>query len=277
MSISTTVVEILMHPMRNLAISVGMAVVCCTTQAQVCLKSVRWYSDIPYAFRGTDGQIQGLDIDIARTALKQMGCEVKFVEMPWARALFELEQGRLDILPGALIKPEREVFAYFSRPTNRSPNVLFMRKSSAEKYNIKQLSDLLGTNFRLGTQIDVSYGASYDTLLQNPEFQAHLTPLTMRQSGWKMIGRDRIDGLIADEISGLLELQQLGLTDVVAKTRIVVSVAPAMFAFSKKTNTMEFVTAFNAVFGAMIADGRYKMIAQRYLPCTVSAESLGCK
>ena len=69
LSISTTVVEILMHPMRNLAISVGMAVVCCTTQAQVCLKSVRWYSDIPYAFRGTDGQIQGLDIDIARTAL----------------------------------------------------------------------------------------------------------------------------------------------------------------------------------------------------------------
>jgi ABC-type amino acid transport substrate-binding protein len=50
-----------------------------------------------------------------------------------------------------------------------------------------------------------------------------------------------------------------------------------MFAFSKKTNTVESVAAFNTVFGAMLADGRYKEIAQRYLPCTVSVESLGCK
>ena len=266
-----------MYPMRNLVIIAAMAAACCAAQAQACLKSVRWYSDVPYSFRGTDGQIQGLNIDIARTALKQMGCEVNFLEMPWARALVELEHGRLDILPGALIKPEREVFAYFSRPINRSPNVLFIGKAAAEKYTIKQLSDLLGTSFRLGTQIDVSYGASYDALLQNPEFKAHLSPLKTRQSAWKMIERGRIDGLIADEVSGLLELQQLGLTDVVAKTRVVVSVAPAMFAFSKKTNTLEFVTAFNNVFDAMLADGRYKVIAQRYLPCTVSVERLGCK
>lgn len=99
----------------------------------------------------------------------------------------------------------------------------------------------------------------------------------MRLGAWKMIERDRIDGLIADEVSGLMELQQLGLTDVVAKTRGVISGEPAMFAFSKKTNSLEFVAAFNTVFGAILTDGRYKEIAQRYLPCTVSVESLGCK
>ena len=266
-----------MYAMRYLLLSVMLATACGMTQAQMCVKSVRWYSDAPYAFRSADGQILGLDMEIARATLKQMGCEANFVEMPWARALIELEQGRLDILPGALRKPEREVYAYFSRPINRSPNVLFMSKAAAEKYAIHQLSDLLGTNFRLGAQIDVSYGASYDTLLRNPEFKSHLSPLTVRLGAWKMIERGRIDGLIADEVSGLLELQQLGLTDAVAKARVVVSGEPAMFAFSKKTNTSEFISAFNAAFGAMLTDGRYKEIAQRYLPCPVSVDTLGCK
>jgi len=266
-----------LHVIRNVALSAWVAASCCLAQAQACVKSVRWYSDVPYAFRASDGEIKGLDIEIARMAMKQMGCEVNFVEMPWARALVELEQGRLDVLPGALLKPEREVFAYFSRPINRSPNVLFMGKSAAEKYSIKQLSDLLRTNFRLATQIDVSYGTSYDALLKDPEFKSRLSPLTNRLGAWKMIERDRIDGLIADEVSGLLELQRLGLTDAVAKTRVVVSAEPAMFAFSKKTNNLQFVTAFNNIFGTMLADGRYKEIAQRYLPCTVSVENLGCK
>jgi polar amino acid transport system substrate-binding protein len=262
--------------LRYLIFTSLLAAQCCLAQDHACVKTVRWFDDAPYSFRGADGGAHGLNVDIARMALKQLGCEANFVEMPWARALVELEQGRLDILPGALRKPEREVFAYFSRPINRSPNVLFMGRSAAEKYRIKQLSDLIGTNFRLGAQIDVSYGPSYDTLMKNPEFKSHVSPLTMRRSAWKMIERDRIDGLIADEVTGLLELQQLGLSDSISRTRVVVSGDPALFAFSKKSVNPDFVTAFNAAFTAMVADGRYKELAQRYLPCTVSVEKLGC-
>lgn len=270
-----------MHALRNLIVSTLWVAACCVAQAQApgqaCVKTVRWYNDAPYTFRTTDGQVQGLMVEIVRVALKQLGCEAEFVEMPWARALVELEQGRLDILPGALRKPDREVYAFFSRPINRSPNVLFISKTAAQKYRIHQLSDLLGTDFRLGVQIDVSYGASYDALAENADFRAHLTPLTMRLGAWKMLDRDRIDGLIADEVTGLLELQQLGLSDAVATTRVLVSGESAAVAFSKKTTAPEFVSAFNAAFGAMLGDGRYKALAQRYLPCTVAVDKLGCK
>ena len=263
--------------MKHLICGVVLTVWTCAALAEGCVKTVRWFADIPYSFRETNGEVRGLNADIARTALKQMGCEAQFVEMPWARALVELEQGRLDILPGALRKPEREAFAYFSRPINRSPNVLFIGKAAAEKYRIKQLSDLVGTDFRLAAQIDVSYGADYDALMKNPRFKARVSPLTLRSSAWKMVERDRIDGLIADEVTGLLELQQLGLSDAISKTRVIVSVEPANFAFGKKTNSQDFANAFNNVFKAMLADGRYKAIAQRYLPCPVSVENLGCK
>lgn len=262
---------------RTLVCGVALSVGSCVALAQGCVKTVRWFSDVPYAYRDTDGEIRGLNIDIARTALRQMGCEAQFVEMPWARALVELEQGRLDILPGALRKPEREVFAYFSRPINRSPNVLFIGKAAAKKYRINKLSDLLGTDFRLAAQIDVSYGADYDALLKSPEFKANLSPLTMRLGAWKMLERDRIDGIIADEVTGLLELQRLGMANIVSKKRVIVSEEPAAYAFGKKTNSPDFVKAFDNTFNAMLADGRYKEIAQRHLPCPVSVGNLGCK
>ena len=242
-----------------------------------CVKTVRWYDDAPYSFKSPDGKVIGLYADIARVALKGMNCDVRFVEMPWARAVLELKKGRLDILPGALYKPQREAFAYFSQPINRSPNVLFMGHKAAEKYPITQLTDLIGTDFRLGAQIDVAYGASYEALLSHPAFKARVTFVTWRRSAWHMVSINRLDGLIADEVSGLLELQQLGLSNTIAKSQVVVSGGPAMFAFSKKSNTPEVVHGFNTAFAALLTDGQYKHIAERYLPCAVSVEKLGCK
>ena len=63
----------------------------------------------------------------------------------------------------------------------------------------------------------------------------------------------------------------------VAKTRIVVSGEPAMVAFSKKSVDANFVSQFNAIFNDMLQDGRYKTTFQKYMPCQVSVEKLGCQ
>lgn len=266
-----------MNSLKWMSLAVAILLLSGAAGAQDCVKTVRWFDDAPYSFRGTDGVIQGISVDLSRIVLTQMGCQVKWVEMPWARALLELEQGRLDVLPGALRKPERDAFAHFSRPFNRSPNVLFMHPSAAEKYRPKQLSDLAGTDFRLGAQIGVSYGPGYEALMKNTGFKSRVTPITLRRGAWQMIEKNRIDGLIADEMTGLLELQQLGLSHLVAKTRILVSGEPALVAFSKKSVDANFVARFNAVFSELLEDGRYKDTLQKYLPCPVSVEKLGCK
>lgn len=248
-----------------------------TVFAQSCTKTVRWFDDPPYSFKDTNGEVKGLSVEIARTALQQLGCEAVMVELPWARALIELKEGRLDILGGALRKPDREQYAYFSIPVNRSPNVLFIGANAAKKFRINLLEDLIGTNFRLGAQNNVSYGPEYDELMGKPEFRSRVSVISARRGAWKMIEQDRIDGLIADEVTGLMELQQLGLSDAVAETRVAVSKEPAMFAFAKSTNSREFVDSFDKVFTAMVADGRYLKIAQTYLPCPVSTKKLGCR
>jgi polar amino acid transport system substrate-binding protein len=246
-------------------------------QAAQCIKTVRWYDDVPYSFKDPKGEIRGFSADLVHEVLKRMGCATQFVEMPWARALLELEVGRLDLLPGALRKPERERFAWFSRPINRSPNVLFVHKKAAAIYSINKLSDLIGTNFRLGAQIGVTYGPEFEALSNNPEFMVRLTPLSLRKSAWKMMEVGRLDGIIADEVTALTELQEMGLSKEISKTSVVVSAEPAMVAISKQSVSEDFVKAFDRSLGSMLSDGKYREILERYVPCTTSVEALGCK
>lgn len=73
-----------------------------TPGAAPCVLSMRWADDAPYFMRGPDGQVRGFRFELTQEALRRMGCQFKLVELPWARALIELEAGRLDMLPGVL-------------------------------------------------------------------------------------------------------------------------------------------------------------------------------
>jgi len=246
------------------------------TDVPVCTKTVRWNADGPYSFLGKDGEVQGIYADLTRETLRRMNCKAVFVEMPWARALFELESGRLDVLPGAFKTEERERFAFFSRPFNRAPNVLFTSADAARNFRLKQLSDIIGTDFRLGAQIKVSYGEEYDRLIADPRFPKR-TEFGQRSLGWQMMDSNRIDGMIADEATALIEIANLGLGNRIVKSAVVVSDKPAYVAFSKQSTNSDFVARFDQAFGTMLKDGSYKSTLERYIPCSVSADKLGCK
>jgi polar amino acid transport system substrate-binding protein len=258
-------------------LTVMMAGLSLAARAQDCVKTVRWYDDVPYTFRGPDGNPAGLSVEVLQEALRRAGCKARWVELPWARALVALEGGQLDLLPGALKTPERQKFAYFSRPVNRSPNVLFMAQTAVDKYPIQKLANLMGTDFRLGIQLGVTYGPEYEALQSNPNFVARLSPVTLRRNAWNMMALGRLDGMIADETTGLVELQQLDLLKTVVKTGLVVSGQPAHVAMSQRTSTPEFVQSLDRALGSMLDDGSFRRMRERYVPCPVAADQIGCR
>lgn len=244
--------------------------------AHSCSMKVRWYDDQPYSFRRADGSIGGFDVDLMREALRRTGCRAVFIEMPWARALVELQAGRLDALPGSFRSAQRDAFAHFSAPSLQSQNVLYMGPKARANYRFASLGDMLGTEFRLGVQIGVSYGDAFETLKTNPRFMSNQVPVTLRRAAWKMMELGRIDGMIADEASAALELEQLGLSGTLQPSGIVVSTSTAMIAFSKRTVSTQFVAAFDKALQAMFADGQYRRIRGRYLRCPRAGNVLGC-
>ena len=73
-----------------------------TPALAACVKSVRWAEDPPFDMRDADGRLSGITADLMRETLRRMDCTARFVELPWARGLHNLEKGSLDILSGAL-------------------------------------------------------------------------------------------------------------------------------------------------------------------------------
>ncbi|MDP1108561.1 hypothetical protein, partial [Klebsiella pneumoniae] len=85
------------------------------------------------------------------------------------------------------------------------------------------MTDIAATGFRLGVQIGVSYGPDFVALSADPAFVDRLQKLTSRRSLWQMMALRRIDGVIADEATGRYELRELGLTEQIRQTAVVVS------------------------------------------------------
>jgi polar amino acid transport system substrate-binding protein len=242
-----------------------------------CSKIARWNNDPPYSMQGKDGEIHGVHPDLLREIMKRIPCDLKFVEMPWARALVELKSGRLDILLNAANTPERQEFAYFSSPTDRSRNVLFVNSKNEPKYHINKLADIIGTDFRLGVQINAVYGEEYETLLKNPNFTQRLTQISDLNSGWKMLDAGRIDGQLAAEMTGLIQIESLGLSKSIKVSDLVTSNRPGFAAISKASNDEKFVRQFNDALSSMMVDGSYIKIMENNLPCKFSVKNLGCQ
>ena len=231
-----------------------------------CEKTLRWDDDPPFSMLMPDGEVAGIDVDLNRAALAQLGCQIRLRKLPWARALRELELGRLDILPGAFRRPERELYAHFSGavlPPSR--NILFMRQQALEQWPVSRLVELQNTPFRLGAQINVFYGPDFQQVMSDPAFTARVTMVANRTSLWRMTERGRIDGVIANEYTGVYEVAQLGLSEQIKASAVVVSSEPAEVAFSKASNDPEFVQAYASVLQQLVADGTYAQIVERYI------------
>ncbi len=230
-----------------------------------CVLTQRWNEDPPHSMRLTDGSVGGISVDVVRMALGRMGCSAVLVEMPWARAVAELQAGRLDILPGMLRNPEREAFATFAMERSHSRNMLFAHVDAQARWPRQSLDELLHSGFKLGAQIGVNYGAAFAALDRDPAFHRALELGASRMRLWQMLKLHRIDGLIADEWSARYELAQMGMQDSVRATGLVLSEEAAGIAFAKASVKPEFVQRFDSVLSAMEHDGSYRAIVQKYV------------
>lgn len=239
-----------------------------TSVALSCTKMMRWNDDPPFSFvdPAMPELVKGISVDIVRRIFSEMNCTQSLVKMPWARALLSLESGDIDMIYGAYNTPERRVYAHFSKQPVYSPNILYIRAEDKDKWRFESLESIMPSTFRLGVQINVTYSHEYDELRKKPEFAARLHENSSRHSLWKMLDLNRIDGMIADKFSGLIELEGLALTHKIIQTPLIISDEPSFFAFSKKTTPLEFVDAFDAIFSRLVAEGAIEKIEAAYLP-----------
>ncbi|WP_374660230.1 substrate-binding periplasmic protein [Inhella sp.] len=241
-----------------------LALACAAHANSPCAKKMRWADDAPYSMRLPDGRISGVRVELAQLALSRMGCSLVLVEMPFARALLELKDGRLDMLGGAFPRPERRVYAHFSKPEFSSPNLVFVRGADRARMAGKGLVQLVAEGWRLGVQPGVAYGPAYEDLQQQAVPSSQITTVARRASLWQMLVRERIDLVIADQLTARYELAHADLVDQVVASALVISDEPTGMAFSKLTTDEAFVHRYNETMDGLRDELAYRTIMERY-------------
>ena len=212
----------------------------------------------PNEFMGEDGKPTGFHIDLIKMAAAQQNINVKFVSMPWQRALKTIEKGEADAISYTIFSPERT-------------NYLIYEAGNAISIGSTRFAYLKGNNFNYdGTlesikdrKIGVIRGYSYGDKFDRNKL-TNLINVNTEEQLLLMLLRKRVDLILVNidhlkyKYSHLDEFSQVTSMDVASDSYDI------YLAFSKKRGHEELAKQFANIIPKIRNSAEYQKIVQSY-------------
>ncbi|WCM51051.1 transporter substrate-binding domain-containing protein [Pseudomonas sp. WJP1] len=200
----------------------------------------------------------GLATDIVSTALARAGYASDFEQVPWARALLGVGEGRYDVLVNAWFDEERTRLGQFSGEylVNR---VRFLKRKDVpiEFANLQQLY-----TYPISVVRGYAYSPSFDQDVSLQKIPVHNFAMAVR-----MVAADRVKLTLEDEYVARYYLARES-----AKVRNAVEFLPKPLSENglhilvslKNPQHEQIVAGFDRAIAAMKADGSYARLMKRH-------------
>ncbi len=213
----------------------------------------------PFVNSPEDPSGEGIDIDIAREAMKRGGnYKVEVQIVPWNRALMLLERGQADFTTTISRNGDRDRFLLWSQGYRQSIGYNFYaRKGSG--LSLKELSDLDGRT------LGISAGFFYpEGITKRPGVRIETG--NDIASTVKKLNAGRSDFIVVNAIAGAWEIRRLELSDQLEKQPYTYSsTSPTYMAFSRERKDSAAYKAMKRGLAEMMTDGSIRKIEQKYL------------
>jgi len=211
--------RILLH--LNILIMLTIFLAPSTVSARDVLRIGISPSSPPYAFK-ENGQVKGLEADMARDLARELGMRPEFVEMKWTDLISGLTNKDIDIImSGMSITSRRMMRVNFSNPYFRMGQMALIRVKDISKlrsiYSVRANAKIIGVKkgtmaelyisrrlpkVKLKTYANVERGIS---ALKRKRIDAFVTDLPIV---WQMVVKYEDDGITAAQ--GVLTTENLG-------------------------------------------------------------------
>ncbi len=150
-------------------------------------------SQPPLNMKDRNGEIFGLEIDIARVLAKSMGVELTLVEKPFGELLGALEAGDVDIvISGMTILAERNAKVAFVGP------YFLSGKSFLTKYQTLARAQSLETIEDEQLTLTALEGSTSQMLVEEFAPDAKLISAASYADALSLLAEDKVDALVAD-------------------------------------------------------------------------------
>lgn len=156
----------------------------------------------PPVFWEENGQWTGMDIDFYTALEKETGLSFIYHNLPWARAIYGLKDGKITLMSQLSKTKEREQFIHFLGPYNHEEMVLLVRKEDLN-VPITNLDEMASVAKQRGLKIGVLpkvwYGDAFKQKMEtDPEFRGNFEYI--RENMAKMLLHKRIFGYIEQRV-----------------------------------------------------------------------------
>lgn len=199
----------------------------------------------------------GLEVDITREVLSQMGIKAEYKFYPWARCIEMMKNGEANAVITIFRTPEREQFLYYpSEHTILVENAFFKLRESKIKYdgNLSKLK-----NYGLAVKSSTSYGKEFD----KTEF-AHKYEVPYTEDVIRLVENKRVQ-LGIGPIRGINYFtKKMGNSGKFSFLKPLVCNDPLYIAFSKKKNDSKFAEEFSKRLKEFKKSNKFKEILSSY-------------
>jgi len=239
-----------------------------TGLAQESCRIVAGYEhDPPYHYQDEQGIVIGIDADIFRIVLDDLGCKLVFETSPWKRTLANVRTGALDATLGASFKDERAKWAHYSIPYRGQPHVVFENKVPGT--NVASLSNYLKDGHSVGVVLGWHYTDKIRKLIDDPAYRPLIEVAPDIEALVRMHDRGRFEGFLANPstVANRMGKQRLNETYRMIKADIDI----LHFLFSKATVDAGLVSQFNERLEQRFKTGFFFDVCRKYEPLLIAS------
>jgi len=153
----------------------------------------------PYSFYKTDGQFEGIDIDMTESLAKSLGVKAEYVKTSWSNLMNDFV-AKCDIGVGGVSPTlERQKRVFFTQPYMVDGKAPITRCADAEKYQTLAQID------QPGTRVIVNPGGTNERFAKQYLSHAKLTVYPDNVSIFKQILEGKADVMVTDASETLLQ------------------------------------------------------------------------
>jgi polar amino acid transport system substrate-binding protein len=147
----------------------------------------------PLNFRSGEGELLGLEVDLAHALAGLMGVDLKIVEKPFSRLLPTLANGEVDlVISGMTITPERNLKAAFIGP------YFLSGKSILTRSTVLAQADEAGDLDRADLKLAALEGSTSQQFVETMISKATLVTTSSYDDAVKLLLAGEVEALVAD-------------------------------------------------------------------------------
>lgn len=238
---------------------------CSSLPTQAAGKEITCYSTAfpPYVVQATNGDISGIDVDVARAAGEQAGLTIRFKLLPWVRLENEIRRGAASEIECAFAytrNDERNTYMDFMQVPLKMTRYLIYTNS---KNKSLALGDLKGKT--IGLRRGFIVPGAFEEMRKRKELQ--IEEVDDDLTNFRKLSLNRIDAIVANADVGNKVLGQLNQTNIIASDTPIVE-TPTFLIFNKGKNLANLLPQLDKALLKLQQDGSVQKIREKYLLTT---------